>query len=78
MRLQEFLNLRPEHSISYEDGRELHEDIALNGCVAMSKEQCCHLKNYLEVCLLHQSVEPELVNKLETVFNVLRDQEGEK
>lgn len=77
MRLQDFLNLPPEHTISYEEARKLHEDIALKGSAGLSKAQSDRLREYLEVCLLHQAVEPELVEKMEAVCGDLRNDNGE-
>jgi hypothetical protein len=67
MRLHEYLNLPAEHSISFEDGRKLHEDIALNGCGELSKEQSNRLQTYLENCLLYQTIEPRLVDNLKAI-----------
>lgn len=74
MRLQDFLNLPPEHTVPYEDGRELHEDIARNRFAALSTEQSDRLLKYLEVCLLHKAVDPELEEKIEAVYSHLKDE----
>lgn len=72
MKLQEFIKLNPEHDISFEDGQELHKDIALNGTEVLKSEQAILLCEYLEKCLLHRSVEPSLINKLESTVLELR------
>lgn len=72
MKLQEFIKLHPEHEISFEDGKELHRDIALNGIEKLKAEQAFLLCEYLEKCLFHQSVESSLINKLESTVMELR------
>ncbi|GEM_PF-3813203 len=72
MKLQEFIKLHPEHNISFEDGQELHKDIALNGTEVLKSEQAILLCEYLEKCLLHRSVELSLINKLESTVIELK------
>ncbi len=72
MKLKEFINLPPEHEISFADGQELHKDIALNGISILKPGQASLVIDYLESCLLHQSVEQNLISKLESVIVELR------
>ena len=72
MRLQDFLNLPSEHTISFEDGQKLHKDIALRGSAGLSKEQSDRLRTYLEICLLHQTVEPDQIDKLDEICRDLQ------
>jgi len=72
MKLKEFINLPPQHEISFDDGQELHKDIALNGVSILKPEQASLLIDYLEACLLHQSVETDLINNLEAVIIELK------
>jgi hypothetical protein len=77
MNLSEFLNLSPDHTISFEDGKELHEEIALKGSAGLSSEHSLRLHEYLEVCLLHQTISPALRCKLQAICNDLRGSDGE-
>ncbi len=78
MRLQDFLNLPSEHAISFEDGQQLHKDIALNGSAGLSNEQSDRLQTYLEICLLHQTVESDRINVLEAICKDLQSRDNEK
>ena len=71
MNLQDFLNLPPEHVISFEDVQELNKSIVLNGSAGLTEEQSLRLREYLEVCLLHQAVDPALRKNLETISKEL-------
>ena len=76
MNLSEFLNLSPGHTISFEDGKELHEEIALKGLSGMSREHSLRLHEYLEVCLLHQTISPDLRYRLQGICNELRGRDS--
>ena len=58
MRLQDFIKLPPKHTNSFENGQKLDKDIALRGSAGLSKEQSDRLRTYLEICLLHQKLDP--------------------
>ncbi len=72
MKLKKFIDLPPEHTISFEEGQELHKDIALNGVPPLKSDKILLLLEYLDSCLLHQSVEPGLIRKLELTVLELR------
>ena len=72
MKLKEFIDLPPEHTISFEESQELHKDIALSGVSTLKSDKISLLLEYLDSCLLRQSVEPALVSKLELVVIELR------
>ena len=78
MNIQEFLNLPPEHTISFEDSKELHKEIALKGLAGLSNKHAVRLQEYLELCLLHRTVSPALRNKLQTICEDLRGADGRK
>lgn len=67
MNLQEFLNLPPEHTITYEDAQELQKSIASNGCAGLKTEQSLRILEYLDVCLLHEVVDRDLRDSLEAI-----------
>ena len=72
MNLQEFINLPSKNTISFQDSQGLHSDIALNGIAIVSTGKVNYLLGYLEICLLHRSVVPDLINKLELTVIELR------
>jgi hypothetical protein len=76
MNLSEFLNLSPSHTISFEDSKELHQEIALKGSSGLSRENSLRLYEYLEVCLLHQTVSPALRCKLQGICDELCGGDG--
>lgn len=77
MTLYEFFNVPAGHDISYEDGIELHKEIAKTGPKGLSDEDSERLLEYLEACLLHQSVSPDLVNTLQKICDrILNSNDG--
>ena len=67
MKIDEFLTLPPEHTITYEDGQELHKSIASNGITGLNREQSLRIMEYLDVCLLHGVVDRDLIDELEAI-----------
>jgi len=72
MRLYDFLNLPNEHNISFEDGQALHKDIVLNGVDKLNTDQSRRLRDYLEACLVHESVEPDMLTSLDEIYELLK------
>lgn len=58
MDIETFLALPEEHEVSFKDGQELHKEIALKETKGLSAENCLRLRDYLGVCLLHSSIDP--------------------
>jgi len=78
VKLKDFLKLPPEHTIEFDDGRELHRDIALNGATGLSEGQAKLLEDYLAQSLLYQTVEPTLIENLEAALKQLQERRIEK
>lgn len=67
MNLQDFLKLHPDHTISFNEGKDLHKDICKQMPIYLTNDQSCRLKEYLESCLLYKSIEQNLINELEFI-----------